>query len=171
MVKVSRPKKANSEKNPSATLFYCLVEKKKRWFFVLLHHSSLMDQFRQKVHTDWAEATFWFFRILPLIFFNFENLFANLFHRIFHYFFCLIFRDFFGDFIQHQFGISFQFYRFFEIIFRDFSFTFLTFDFFSKFNYFSWCFIIYFYNFSDFMVLFSWKKYCFCCRCEYVTKS
>ena len=46
--------------------------KKKRWFFVLLHHSSLMDQFRQKVHTelrqhfDFLGFCLWFFSILKI---------------------------------------------------------------------------------------------------------
>ena len=46
--------------------------RKKRWFFVLLHHSSLMDQFRQKVHTelrqhfDFLGFCLWFFSILKI---------------------------------------------------------------------------------------------------------
>ena len=46
--------------------------RKKRGFFVLLHHSSLMDQFRQKVHTelrqhfDFLGFCLWFFSILKI---------------------------------------------------------------------------------------------------------
>ena len=110
MVKVSRPKKANSEKNPSATLFYCLVEKKKRWFFVLLHHSSLMDQFRQKVHNmcQIFEFSFCkiFHRIFPYFFFDFLLIFCYILRKIiekFWNYFSSDFSWFFKQFSAVQF--------------------------------------------------------------------